>query len=108
MRPSHLPLIRELALRELPPNTTVDDVFAHFLEYVKRQIQEYIGDQHADGHAIWSNLFPSMCVILTTPNGWEGAQQQRMRQATIRAGLVDSDGGKRVKFVTEAEVSIKP
>jgi predicted transcriptional regulator len=45
-----------------------------------------------------------MYVILTTPNGWEGAQQNRMRQAAIKAGLVDQEGGRRVKFVTEAEV----
>lgn len=47
-----------------------------------------------------------MYVILTTPNGWEGAQQQRMRQAAIKACLVDTNGGRRVRFVTEAEVRV--
>ena len=47
-----------------------------------------------------------MYVILTTPNGWEGRQQNRMRQAAIKAGLVDHNGGQRVKFVTEAEVCL--
>jgi hypothetical protein len=45
-----------------------------------------------------------MYVILTTPNGWEGAQQNRMRAAAIEAGLVDKAEARRVRFVTEAEV----
>jgi len=74
------------------------------LRYVKQQVQDYITTTYADGENIWRSLSPSMYVILTTPNGWEGSQQHRMRQATINGGLVDERGGRRVKFVTEAEV----
>jgi hypothetical protein len=82
----------------------VDDVFTDHLRYVNKQIQEYITSTYGDGGNIWKTLSPTMYVILTTPNGWEGSQQNRMRQAAIRGGLVDKDGGQRVKFVTEAEV----
>lgn len=104
LRPAHLPIIRNLDLPPLPPQTTVDDIFADHFRYVNRQIQEYITATYADGANIWNTLSPTKYVILTTPNGWEGSQQNRMRQAAIRAGLVDAEGGRRVRFVTEAEV----
>lgn len=104
MRPSHLPIIRNLELPPLPPGTTVEDIFADHFRYVNRQIQEYIKTTYADGNNIWNTLSPTKYVILTTPNGWEGSQQNRMRQAAIKAGLVDAEGGRRVRFVTEAEV----
>lgn len=82
----------------------MDGIFADHLGYVNRQVKEYITSTYGDGANIWITLSPTMYVILTTPNGWEGSQQNRMRQAAIKAGLVDAGGGQRVKFVTEAEV----
>jgi hypothetical protein len=108
LRPTHLPIIRNLTLPPLPPKTTVDQIFSDHLRYVKQQIQEYITATYGEGANIWKALYPSMYVILTTPNGWEGAQQNRMRTAAIRAGLVDAEVGRRVKFVTEAEVFKPP
>lgn len=104
LRPSHLPLIRNLDLPALPARVSVEDVFVHFLTYVKNQLQEYITSQFGAGASLWATLYPTMHVILTTPNGWEGVQQQRMRAAAIRAGLVHPEGNARVSFVTEAEV----
>jgi hypothetical protein len=75
---------------------------------VNKQIQEYITTTYADGSNIWKALSPTMYIILTTPNGWEGSQQNRMRQAAIKGGLVDAEGGRRVRFVTEAEVQFLP
>lgn len=83
----------------------MDDIFADHLRYVKKQVQDHITSSYGDGDNVWTSLSPSMYVILTTPNGWEGSQQHRMRQAAINGGLVTEDGGRRVKFVTEAEVS---
>ncbi|KIM87809.1 hypothetical protein PILCRDRAFT_814525 [Piloderma croceum F 1598] len=106
LRPSHLPIIRNLSLPPLPPMKTVDDIFTDHLRYVTKQVQEYITTTYADGGNIWKTLSPTMYVILTTPNGWEGRQQNRMRQAAIKAGLLDQNGGRRVKFVTEAEAAV--
>jgi hypothetical protein len=105
LRPSHLPLIAGLDLPPLPPDKTVDDVFTDFLRFVKEQLQAYITARFAEGAQIWDVLSPTMDVVLTTPNGWELEQQQRMRASAQRAGLIPLDGGKRVRFVTEAEVS---
>lgn len=104
LRPDHLPLLKGLQLPELPSNVSIDQIFADFFSFVKLQIMLYISRSYADGANIWETLEPSMYFILTTPNGWEGAQQDRMRKAAIKAGLVDQNGGRRIKFVTEAEV----
>jgi hypothetical protein len=89
----------------LPSGTTIEGIFADFLRYVKDQVKEYIKNSHGNGDRIWTVLYPTMAVVLTTPNGWEGAQQQTMRSAAVTAGLVDPEGVRRVRFVSEAEVS---
>ncbi|KAF4572464.1 hypothetical protein EYR36_006969 [Pleurotus pulmonarius] len=106
LRPEYLPLIKGLQLPELPPNVSIDQIFADFFSFVKLQIMLYISRSYADGANIWETLEPSMYFILTTPNGWEGAQQDRMRKAAIKGGLVDKNGGRRIKFVTEAEAAL--
>ncbi|KAJ7021478.1 hypothetical protein C8F04DRAFT_267963 [Mycena alexandri] len=106
LRPAHLPIIKDLVLPPLPPNIQVDQIFSDHLRYIKDQVKAYITSTYGSGGDIWDILSPTMYVILTTPNGWEGSQQNRMRQAAIKAGLVDEEGGRRVKFVTEAEAAV--
>lgn len=72
MRPAHLPIIRDLDLPSLPSNVTVDKIFADHFGYVRQQVKDYITATYGDGGNIWTSLSPSMYVILTTPNGWEG------------------------------------
>jgi hypothetical protein len=105
LRPKHMSVIRDLLLSELPPSVTVDKIFEHYLVYVKKQLEAYIGAQYGDGENIWKTLYPAMDVVLTTPNGWELAQQQRMRAAAQNASLVQGpESAARVRFVSEAEV----
>ena len=49
-----------------------------------------------------------MQFVLSHPNGWEGAQQAKMRRAAIQGGLIpDTNEGKsRIRFVTEGEASL--
>jgi molecular chaperone DnaK (HSP70) len=46
--------------------------------------------------------------VLSHPNGWEGAQQDKVRQAAILAGVIPdtNDGYSRLLFVTEGEASL--
>ncbi|KZT20036.1 hypothetical protein NEOLEDRAFT_1182864 [Neolentinus lepideus HHB14362 ss-1] len=105
LRPGHLPLIKDIKLLALPVRKSVEDVFAD-LCYIKTQIREYVTTTYGGGGNIWTTLSPTMYVILTTPNGWEGAQQNKTRAAAIKAELVDAQGARRIKFVTEAEAAI--
>jgi hypothetical protein len=106
LRPDYLPKIDgiEIEIPELPPSRTVDDIFADFLEYVKGQLHVHVTSSHGNGESLWNSLYRNMDVVLTTPNGWEGRHQHRMRQAAMAAGLVNR--GTQVKFVTEAEAAI--
>ncbi len=88
-------------------------------------IRSHIGKNYASGFEIWNELFPTMDVIFTIPNGWELKQQTDIRFAAIEAGLmglaseraVDDEAeeeplklmieaSKRISFVSEAEAAM--
>ncbi|OSC99572.1 hypothetical protein PYCCODRAFT_1394827 [Trametes coccinea BRFM310] len=101
--------IRRQDLPPLPHGKTVLDVFADFLRYLFTCTQRYISETHANGESLWSSLKDRIEFVLSHPNGWEGAQQGKMRQAAVMAGLVPDtpDGHERVHFVTEGEASLQ-
>ena len=88
----------------LPDGITVDKVFCDQFAYVMENIRAFIFKSHGNSEAYWQGLVSSMVVVLTTPNGWEGKHQHRMRLAAVRAGLVTEANKNRVRFVTEGEV----
>ncbi|KAJ3480295.1 hypothetical protein NLI96_g8449 [Meripilus lineatus] len=65
-------------------------------------------DTHANGQALWRAVEHDLQLVLSHPNGWEGAQQTKMRTAAIHGGLIpDTDEGRaRIRFVTEGEASL--
>lgn len=81
-------------------------IFADFLRYLFGCIRLYISGTH--GAATWDSVADRIQFVLSHPNGWEGAQQGKMRMAAIGAGLVPDTtvGHERVHFVTEGEASI--
>ncbi|KAI0708756.1 hypothetical protein C8T65DRAFT_650008 [Cerioporus squamosus] len=101
----------EISRSDLPPlpsGKTVVDVFADFLRYLFACAQDYIRETHANGDSLWTSLEDRIEIILSHPNGWEGLQQGKMRQAAVKGGLVPntSAGHARVHFVTEGEASL--
>lgn len=92
----------------LPAGKTAVDVFADFLAYLFRCTRSFIVDTHANGPALWHAVEPNIEFVLSHPNGWEGAQQTKMRRAAVYGGLIpDTDEGKaRIRFVTEGEASL--
>lgn len=98
-------------MRDLPPlpkNKSVVDLFADFMRYLYACAKTYIQETHANGTHLWSSVESTIDFVLTHPNGWEGAQQQQMRQAAVLAELVPntSEGHARIRFVTEGEASL--
>ena len=65
-------------------------------------------ESHASGASMWRSLENQIEFILTHPNGWEGPQQQQIRQAAELAGLVPAgEGGQsRLHLLTEGEASL--
>lgn len=110
----------------LPPNKTVVQVMADFMRYLYKCTRNYIEETHigfsstpeASASTSTAEKNPGMFdvlekegqihFVLSHPNGWEGAQQEKMRRAAVLAGLVPSDeeAGSRISFVTEGEASL--
>jgi hypothetical protein len=97
-----------MSLTPLPESKTAIDVFSDFLGYLFRCTRIFIVDTHANGQALWSAVENDIHFILSHPNGWEGAQQAKMRRSAAMAGLIpDTDEGRaRIRFVTEGEASL--
>lgn len=97
-----------LSVSALPPNKTPVEVFGDFLAYLFRCTVDFIKDTQVNGIALWSALEDHVEFVLSHPNGWEGQQQQKMRQSAIYAGFIPAtaDGHARLKFVTEGEASL--
>ncbi|KAH9940114.1 uncharacterized protein BXZ73DRAFT_43285 [Epithele typhae] len=110
LRPEHLDAgeIKRDDLPPLPPGKSVVDVFADFLAYLFQCTKRYICETHSNGDSLWASLEDRIEFVLSHPNGWEGAQQGKMRQAAVMAGLVPQTpaGQARVHFITEGEASL--
>jgi hypothetical protein len=90
----------------LPLNKTVVDVFADFLAYLLKCASSFIQDRN--GVRLWESVKDELYFVLSHPNGWEGAQQAKMRKAALLAKLIPNTtaGHARLSFVTEGEASL--
>ncbi|KAK7033188.1 heat shock protein 12A [Favolaschia claudopus] len=97
-----------MRLGRLPPGKTAVDVFGDFLAYLFLCTRNFITDTHANGASLWASVESDIKFVLSHPNGWEGAQQSKLRRAAIYAGLIpNTNAGKaRIFFVTEGEASL--
>lgn len=97
-----------MRLSRLPHDKTAVHVFGDFLAYLYLCTRNFIKDTHANGVALWNAVEHNIQIILTHPNGWEGAQQTKMRRAAVYGGLItDTNESKaRIRFVTEGEASL--
>ncbi|KAF9526170.1 hypothetical protein CPB83DRAFT_837537 [Crepidotus variabilis] len=107
------------SIPSLPPGKNIVDVFADFLSYLLECTAIYIQDAQPNGKELWedfrsSTLSPAtpaadaIHFILSHPNGWEGKEQNQMREASVKANLIPdtSEGHKRITFVSEGEASL--
>lgn len=90
----------------IPTGVTIDQIFRDQFAYIKKNVETYIEDAYSKPVDFWNDDSSIVEIILTTPNGWSGIQQQRIREAAVAAGLVLSQESRRVKFVSEGEVSL--
>ncbi|KAI0708747.1 hypothetical protein C8T65DRAFT_740129 [Cerioporus squamosus] len=92
----------------LPAGKTVVQVLADFMRYMVDCARTYISESEASGESLWNSVKDTVDFVLCHPNGWEGLQQSKMRQAAILAGLVPEtpEGHDRVHFVSEGEAGL--
>ena len=93
---------------EFPGGKTIIDVFADFMQYLLRSTKMVFESSEPDGKLTWDSISESIELVLTHPNGWGGPQQAHLRNAAVKAGIVQdtSAGYSRVHFVTEGEASL--
>lgn len=109
LRPQTMKLkMNGMRLPPLPKGKSAVQVFGDYLGYLFRCTKNFITDTHANGSSLWRAVEEDLQVVLSHPNGWEGAQQTKMRRAAVYGGLIpDTDAGKaRIRFVTEGEASL--
>lgn len=85
-------------------------LFADFMRYLFTCAEKFICETHPTVARSWSDLKKtgSITFVIAHPNGWEGAQQAKLRRSAVMGGLVPDtpDGRSRVSFVTEGEASL--
>jgi hypothetical protein len=92
----------------LPKGKSAVDVLADILRYLFTCSSDYIQDTDVNGGELWLTLKDVIHFVLSHPNGWEGLQQDRLREAAVLAGLIPQDhsGYSRLLFVTKGEASL--
>ncbi|KAH6912722.1 hypothetical protein BKA70DRAFT_1264772 [Coprinopsis sp. MPI-PUGE-AT-0042] len=98
-----------LSLAPLPARKSPVHIFGDFLSYLYNCTTDFIRDTHANGSALLKSIIPEhLEFVLAHPNGWEGAQQAKMRRAAVYGGLVSDtpEGRAKIRFVTEGEASL--
>ena len=128
LRPQSMPAkLKTSTLPPLPPSKSVVSLFADLLAYLMRCAERFILNTHPTLSAplgrrssrgnlgssesdptLWSSLRRKAEFVIGHPNGWEGPQQAKMRQAVVMAGLVPNtaEGMARLRFVSEGEASL--
>ena len=93
--------------RKLPEGKNIVDVFADFMRYLFDSTRALFKDSESNGELRWNSVSESIELVLAHPNGWGGPQQAHLRNAAVKAGIVqDTPAGRsRVHFVTEGEAS---
>ena len=106
LRPEYIVIPKGHATSPIPVGLKVDDILCHFFAYIKDNVQMFVTNSYTSGNRYWEEFAQTMVVVLTTPNGWEGRHQNRMREAAIKAKLLVGDRVReRVRFVSEGEVT---
>jgi len=91
---------------ELPEGKSIVDLFADFMRYLFDSAIAHIKEVEPTGDVLWENFGPTVELVLTHPNGWEGQQQEVMRKAVVQARIfTEEEARSRVSFVTEGEAS---
>lgn len=109
MRPKSMPAkLKTARLPPLPPNKSITQVFGDLMAYLLTCAESFIRDSHPTANTSWRSLKHNTTFVIGHPNGWEGAQQAKLRRAAILGGLVPDtpEGRARVEFVSEGEASL--
>ena len=92
---------------DLPPGKSTQDLFVDFMRYLFDSAKAFIQESvEAIGEKIWESVEQNIDLVLAHPNGWEGREQQFLRESSVKASIfTEEEALSRVSFVTEGEAT---
>ena len=92
---------------DLPPGKSTQDLFVDFMRYLFDSAKAFIQESvEAIGEKIWESVEQNIDLVLAHPNGWEGREQQFLRESVVKASIfTEEEALSRVSFVTEGEAT---
>ncbi|KAK0434093.1 hypothetical protein EV421DRAFT_1841511 [Armillaria borealis] len=95
-------------IQPLPPLKQIVTLFSDFYAYLYTCAKSFVQETHHISSSQWSSIEGGIHFILAHPNGWEGEEQNKMRDAMISARLIGNGEQEhsRLSFVTEGEASL--
>ncbi|KDQ12481.1 hypothetical protein BOTBODRAFT_161662 [Botryobasidium botryosum FD-172 SS1] len=108
LHPSTMKAELNIQVKPLPPDVSVEKIYADFIGYLYGQTRIYFYDHIIDGERVWKAQKTSIDFVVAHPNGWGLKEQTLIRNAAIAANLVSSEkvAREKIKFVSEAEASV--
>ena len=89
---------------DLPPGKSTQDFFVDFIRYLFDSAKAFIQESEPMGGQIWESVEHNIDLVLAHPNGWEGREQQFLRESVVKASIfTEEEALSRVSFVTEGE-----
>ena len=89
---------------DLPPGKSTQDFFVDFIRYLFDSAKAFIQESEPMGGQIWVSVEHNIDLVLAHPNGWEGREQQFLRESVVKASIfTEEEALSRVSFVTEGE-----
>jgi hypothetical protein len=91
----------------LPQSVSIDQVYTDFIKYLMKNVQVSFEQSIPNGAVVWQRLRDTLVLVLTTPNGWDLAQQSVLRNAVTNSGVIKAEKTQELlEFVTEGEASV--
>jgi len=109
LHPESMRVAHNIQVPPLPPNVTIEAVYADMLAYIFVAATGFAETRIVDIQAQhpWPRLQATFQVCLAIPNGWDLREQNFLRQAVVRAGIFTSaEASTRLHFVSESEASV--
>ncbi|KAG8831627.1 hypothetical protein FRC17_002854 [Serendipita sp. 399] len=99
--------LNKLETPELPLGVSLLQVYADFIRYIYGMTKEFFTTNTPNGRHIWSRVEDRISIVFCTPNGWDMFENAFIKDAAIKAGIVDPNTARRrLRFVTEGEASV--
>ena len=91
---------------DLSKGKSLQDVFADIIRYLFDSSRAFIKESEPVGDQLWETVQSNIDLVLSHPNGWEGREQEFLRNSVVKASVfTEEEALSRVSFVSEGEAT---